>query len=99
MLEYSRLVKQIMNQFLKARVVQAARGQNRHADSLAILVSSLTEEVPQLIKVKLVPEPSINVKIDVLVVAISEPCWMDSITDFLAEDRVPTDKKEADRVR
>lgn len=46
MMEYLRLVKQIVNQFLKVKVVQVARGQNQHADSLAILVSSLTEEVP-----------------------------------------------------
>lgn len=72
MMEYLRLVKQIMNRFFKAKVVQVARGQNRHADSLATLASSLTEEVPRLIKVELVPEPSINAKIDISVVAISE---------------------------
>ena len=43
-----------MNQFLKAKVVQVARGHNRHVDSLATMVSSLTEEVPRLIKVELV---------------------------------------------
>lgn len=75
-----------------------ARGQNRHADSLTTLPSSLTEEVPRLIKVELVPELSIDVKVEVSVVAMSEPCWMDSIIDFLVEDRVPIDKKEADRV-
>ena len=63
-----------MNQFLKAKVVQVARGQNRHADSLATLASSLTKEVPQLIKVELVPEPSIDARVGVLVVAIAEPC-------------------------
>ena len=63
-----------MNQFLKAKVVQVARGQNWHANSLATLASSLTKEVPRLIKVKLVAEPSIDVGVGVLVVAISEPC-------------------------
>ena len=46
MMEYLRLAKQIMNQFLKAKVVKVAKGQNWHADSLATLASSLTEEVP-----------------------------------------------------
>ena len=32
-------------------------------------------------------------------VATSEPCWMDPIIDFLAEDLVSDDEKEADRVR
>ena len=96
MMEYLRLVKQTMNQFLKARVVQGARGQNRHADSLATLASSLTEEVPWLIKVELVAEPSINARVGISVVAITESCWMDLIIDFLAEDQVPIDEKEAD---
>ena len=74
MMEYLQLVKQTMNQFLKAKVVQVARGQNRHANSLANLASSLTEKVPRLIKVEVVAEPSVDAGIGVLVVAISEPC-------------------------
>ena len=57
-MEYLRVVRQVMNQILKEKVIQVARGQNRHADYLATLVSSLTKEVPRLIKVKLVVEPS-----------------------------------------
>ena len=98
MMEYLRLVKQTMNQFLKAKVVQGDRGQNWHADSLATLASSLTEEVPWLIKVELVAEPSINARVDISVVAIAEPCWKDLIIDFLAKDQVPIDEKEADRI-
>ena len=54
-----------------------ARGQNRHDDSLATLASSLTEEMPQLIKVEVVAEPSIDARVGVSVVAISELCWID----------------------
>ena len=46
MMEYLQLVKQTMDRFLNVRVVQMARGQNRNADSLATLASSLIEEVP-----------------------------------------------------
>ena len=72
MMEYLRLLRQIMSQFLKANVAQVARGQNRYADSLATLVSSLTEEVPRLIKVELVAKPSINAGVGVSVIAISD---------------------------
>ena len=98
MMEYLRLVRQVMNQFLKAKVVQVAKGQNRHVDSLATLASSLTEKMPRLIKVELVAEPSINAGIGVSVIAISEPCWMDPIINFLVEDQVPDDEKEAGKV-
>ena len=58
----------------------------------------MTEEVPRIIKVELVMEPSINATVGISVVAMSKPCWMDPIIDFLAKDRVPNDEKEAGRV-
>ena len=67
-------------------------------DSLATLVSSLTEEVPRLINVEVVKEPSIDVRVNVSTVMVFEPCWMDSIINFLAEDRVLNDEKKAKRV-
>ena len=98
---YLQVVKQIMNKFCTTKVAQVARAQNRHADSLTTLASLMTKEVSRLIKVKLIAELSINTAIDVGIVVISttELCWMDPIIDFLAEDHVPDDEKEANRVR
>ena len=83
-----------------------ARGQNRHANSLATLASIITEDVPRLIKVELIMEPSINdvisvgvAGVDVEAISTIRSCWMDSIIDFLAEDRIPNNEKEANRVR
>ena len=60
----------------------------------------MTEDVPRLIKLELIAKLSINTAIGVGVVVISmtEPCWMNSIIDFLAEDRVLDDEKEANKV-
>ena len=60
-----------MGKFCVAKVVQVARGQNRHADSLATLASTMTEDVPRIIKVELIMEPSINTVTDVGVAGIS----------------------------
>ena len=76
-----------------------ARGQNRHTNSLATLALSMTDEVPRMIKVELIAEPSINAAIGVSMVAMSELCCMDPIINFLAKDRVLNDEKEVDRVR
>ena len=83
-----------------------ARGQNRHADSLATLASAMTEDIPQIIKVELITEPSINtimdvgvVGISVIVVSTAELCWMDPIVDFFAKDHILDDEKKASRVR
>ena len=48
---------------------------------------------------ELVAEQSIHVGVGVSLVTTVEPCWMDPIIDFLAEDRVPADEKEAEKVR
>ena len=71
MMEYLRLVKQTMNQFLKVKVVQVARERNWHVDSLITLTSSLTEEESRLIKVELVAKPSINAKVGVSMMAMA----------------------------
>lgn len=103
---YLQAVKQIMNKFCTTKVAQVGRTQNRHADSLATLVSSMTKEVHQLIKVELIREPSISVAnnvctagVNVAMILATRPCWMDSIIDFLVEDRVLNDEKEANKIR
>ncbi|XP_075665863.1 uncharacterized protein LOC142635611 [Castanea sativa] len=62
MIEYLRLAKQMMGNFETVKIERIARRQNRHTDSLATLASSIVDEVPRLIRVKLVPEPSIAAK-------------------------------------
>ena len=98
MKEYLWVAKQVISQFITAKVVQVARGQNKHANSLATLASSMTEDVPRIIKVELITQPSIDTATSVAVVSTSRPCWMGPIISFLAEDQVPDDEKEANRV-
>lgn len=85
MKEYLRVASQVMGHFLKANMTQVTRGQNQHVDSLATLASSITDEVSRLIKVELVVEPSINIAVGISVAALSKPCWIDPIIDFLTE--------------
>ena len=48
---------------------------------------------------KVVEESSIDARVNVSMVTMSKPCWMDLIIDFLADDRMLTDEKEAEKVR
>ena len=68
---------------------------------MATLALAMTEDVPQIIKVELITEPSIKtitdvgiVKISVTAISIAELCWKDSIFDFLTEDLIPNDEKD-----
>ena len=38
-------------------------------------------------------------RISVTIVTTAEPCWMDLIVNFLAEDHISDDEKDASRVR
>ena len=88
------------------KVAQVGRAQNRHADSLATLASSATEDTPRLVKIELIREPSIDVKnnydlarVEVAMVSVANPCWMNPTIDFLVEDKVSNDEKEAKKIR
>ena len=72
--------------------------QSRRGMSLATLASSSTKGIPWLTKVELVAEPSISVGVGDSLVAMVELCWMDLIINFLAEDHVPDDEKEVEKV-
>ena len=104
MKEYLRVVKQIMGKFCTTNVTQVAQGRNRHADSLATLASAMTEDIPRQIKVELIAEPSISAmtdwttKVDVAAITRTGSRWMDSIIEFLTEDRIPDDESEANNI-
>jgi len=36
-----------------------------------------------------------STRVDIAVISTTRSCWMDPIIDFLTEDRVPDDEKEA----
>ena len=103
---YLDLVKRVMDGFCTVKVIQVAREQNRHADSLATLASSIAKDIPRLIRVELVPEASIKAagnkeaaRVEVTAVATLGSSWMDPIIDFLADDRISDDEKKANKVR
>ena len=103
---YLELVKQTISNFCTVKVIQVARAQNRHVDSLATLASSITEEIPRLIRVELIPKPSIKVggdkgaaRVEVTTVTTLGPSWMNPIIHFLVDNRIPDDEKEANKIR
>ena len=47
----------------------------------------------------MVKEPSFDPKVNVLVVALFDPSWMDPIIEFLAKNRLPNEGIEVNKVR
>ena len=103
---YLSAAKHIIGQFGTVKVAQVGQTQNRHANSLATLASSAIEDTPRLVKIKLIREPSIDVKndydparVEVAMVSMANPCWMNPIIDFLVEDKVPDDEDDAKKIQ
>lgn len=61
---------------------------NRHAGSLATLASSLDNEIPRLITVELLCEPSIDPHVGISAVSALGSSWMDLSIEFLVVPRL-----------
>ena len=89
----------LFRSFESFNLLQISRNKNTHADSLATLMTSSAQSLPQVILVEDLCKPT---EIGRNVVHIHQigvgPSWMDSIVLFLKEDILLESKSEADKV-
>ena len=57
------------------------------------------EDLDRLISVEHLLEPSVNVDDEEVTLVMSEPRWMDPIWDYLVDRTLPSDPKEASKLR
>nr|XP_023906681.1 uncharacterized protein LOC112018356 [Quercus suber] len=77
-----------------------AESSNAHADSLATLATSSDQDLPRIILVEDLHEPTGVGGEAIQVHQIQEnPCWMDALIGFLKDDILPEERKEADKIR
>ena len=72
---------------------------NAHTDSLAMLATSSTQDLPQVILVEDLYKPSGTVDAVQINQIRDGSSWMDSIIQFLKEDILPEEKIETDKIR
>ena len=92
-------VKCMQSKFDSFDLLHVPRSGNAHADSLAMLATSSTQDLPQVILVEDLYKPSRTgdtVQVNQIRAGSS---WMDSIIQFLKEDILPEKKIEADKIR
>ena len=66
---------------------------------MAKLATASQEDLGRLIPVEHLPEPSVNIDNREVSPVMSEPSWMDPIWDYLVEGTLPSDPKEASKLR
>ena len=87
----------MQSKFESFNLLHVHRSGNAHADSLAMLTTSSTQNLPRVILVEDLRKPSATVNMVQINQVRAGPSWMDSITQFLKEDILPEKKIEADR--
>ena len=75
------------------------RSGNAHTDSLAMLATSLAQDLPRVILVEDLYKPSRTGDTVQINQIRARPCWMDSIIQYLKEDMLPEEKIVANKIR
>ena len=97
---YLNQVKLLQLKFESFSLHHIPRSGNTHADSLAMLASSLAQSLPQVILVEdLYKTTEINrMSAHIQQIRVGSS-WMDPIISFLKEDTLPLDKLETKKIR
>ena len=96
---YLSQVKCLQLKFDSFDLLHVPRRGNAHTDSLAMLATSLAQDLPRVILVEdlyKLARTGETVQINQIRAGLS---WMDSIIRFLREDILPEEKIEADKIR
>ena len=100
MQEYLNQVRSMQTKFEVFDVLHVPRGGNTHADSLATLATSLTQDLPRVILVEDLYTPtSLHKDMPQIHQINLGPSWMDPISLYLERDILPKEKSEAEKVR
>ena len=96
---YLSQVKCLRSKFDSFDLLHIPRNSNAHADSLAMLATSSTQDLPRVILVKDLYKPTEIRETAQIYQIRAGPSWMDSIIQFLKEDILLGERIEADKVR
>ena len=69
------------------------------ANALAKLATASREDLDRLLSIEHLPEPSVNIDDEEVSSVMSEPSWMDPIWDYLVDRTLPSDPKEASKLK
>ena len=85
--------------FVLVQVRNIPRAENSRADALAKLATASQEDLSRLTPIEYLAEPSIDLYGEEVAPIGSEPSWMDPIWDYLIDEHLPDDPKEAAKTR
>ena len=99
MILYLKKVRELLKKFTLVQVRHIPKAENSRADTLAKLATASQEDLSRLTPFEHLAEPSIDLTDIEVSPVTSEPSWMDPIWDYLIEGLIPSDPKEAAKLR
>ena len=99
MILYLKTVRKLLKKFVRVQVRHVLRTENSWADALAKLATAQQEDLDRRVPVEHLMEPSVNVNSDKVLPVMTVPSWMDPIWDYLLNGTLPSDPKEASKLR
>ena len=99
MILYLKKVREFLKKFIRVQVKHVPRTENSRADALAKLATASQEDLGGLIAVEYLPEPSVSIDNGEVSPIMSKPSRTDPIWDYLVEGTLPSDSKEASKLR
>ena len=98
MILYLKKVRELLRKFVLVQVRHIPRAENSRADGLAKLATASQEDLSKQTLVEHLAEPSIDLYDKEVSPIMSESSWMDPIWDYLIDERLPDDPKEASKL-
>ena len=99
MIRYLKKVHELLKQFVRVQVRHIPRIKNSRAGTLAKLATASQEDLDRQAPVEHLMEPSVDVNSDEVLLVMTTPIWMDPIWDYLLNGILPSDPKEASKLR
>ena len=96
---YLQKVRELLKKFVLVQVKHVPRAENSRAYALAKLAIALQEDLSGSTPVEYLAEPFIDLCDMVVAPVESRPSWMDPIWEYIIDESLPDDPKEAAKIR
>nr|GEX07932.1 reverse transcriptase domain-containing protein [Tanacetum cinerariifolium] len=99
MIKYLDKVKSLVSGFTNFSISQLPRSKNKKADALSKIASTSFAHLSKQVLVEILKDKSIKEKEVTTMVEEDGPTWMTQIVEYLKEGTLPSDRKEARKLR
>ena len=99
MIRYLKKVRELLKKFVRVQGRHIPRMENSWADTLAKLATASQEDLDRRVPVEHLMEPLVDVSSNEVLPIMTASRWMDPIWDYLLNEILPSDPKEASKLR